>query len=114
MRLKEHLDYLKSVSTQGVHPLITRDTAKKARRAWWVAWEATGFALPIPAACTGPDGQLLYVWDRGRHHLELEIIPGQPAEWFYRDRQSGQLWGEDYRIGDPLPVGAVEKLRFFI
>jgi hypothetical protein len=72
-----------------------------------------GFALPIPAACTGPDGQMLYTWDRGKHHLELEIIPGQSAEYFYRDRETGELWGEDYTIGDPLSPDAIRKLKLF-
>jgi hypothetical protein len=45
--------------------------------------------------------------------LELEIIPGQPAEFFYRDRESGELWAEDYAIGDPLPATAISKLKLF-
>ena len=75
----EHLDYLKRVSTEGNPPPITLGTATSARRAWQAIWQASGFSMPVPAACTGPDGEMFYSWDRGRHHLELEIIPGQPS-----------------------------------
>jgi len=108
----EHLDFLKRVSAGDDAP-ITPETATLAKRAWQMIWLASGRAIPVPAACTGPDGKMFYSWDRGRHHLELEIIPGQDAEFFYRDRETGHLWGEDYRIGDPLPAEAVAKLRFF-
>jgi hypothetical protein len=114
LQLKEHLDYLKEVSSKGDHPLITAATAVEARKAWWVVWEATGFALPIPAACTGPDGQMLYSWDNNEHHLELEIILGQPSEIFYKNRVTMYLWGESYNVGDPLPAAALEKLKLFI
>lgn len=113
-QVREHLAYLKRVSTQGTPPLITTETATQARRAWWAVWEATGFALPVPAASSGPDGEMFYSWDRGWHHLELEIIPGQPAEFFYRNRVTGELWGADYIIGDPIPVDAINKLKLFI
>ena len=57
---------------------------------------------------------MFYSWDKGRHHLELEIIPGKVAEFFYRDRETGTLWGEDYTIGDVLPSEGVDKLELFI
>lgn len=106
--------HIKRVSTQGTPPLITTETATQARRAWWAVWEATGFALPVPAASSGPNGEMFYSWDRGRHHLELEIISRQPAEFFYRNRVTGELWGADYIIGDPIPVDAINKLKLFI
>jgi hypothetical protein len=108
----EHLDFLKQVST-GERPPITAETAFLASKAWQLIWKASDYKMPVPAACTGPDGRMFYSWDRGRHHLELEIIPGQPAEFFYRDRETEQLWGEDYRIGDTLSSEAIAKLRFF-
>lgn len=112
-RLIEHLNYLRSVSS-GARSLISPETAKQAMLAWCTMWEATGFALPIPDACTGPDGKMLYSWDRGKDHLELEIIPGQASEFFYRDRESGYLWGEDYIIGEPLSQEALKRIKLFI
>ena len=109
----EHLAYLKRVS-ESDQPLISPQTAKMARIAWQMIWNASGFAMPVPAACTGPDGEMYYSWDRGRHHLELEIIPGQPAEFFYRNRETEELWGEDYNIGDPLSADAIQKLKLLV
>jgi len=109
----EHLKYLREVST-GNDPLISPDTALLAVRAWRLIWAASNGKMPIPAACTGPDGQMLYAWDQGRHHLELEIIPQRPAEFFYKDRETRELWGEDYTIGDPIPAEAVERFKFFM
>ena len=113
-QVTEHLEYLKEVSTKGANPPITPETAALARKAWYAVWESTENALPIPAACTGPDGQMLYTWDRDRHHLELEIIPGQAAEFFYRDRTTGTLWGEDYVVGSELSAEAIQKLKLFL
>jgi hypothetical protein len=109
---KKHLEYLTRVSTSEC-AVITPTTAVLAARAWRDIWTASRGQMSIPAACTGPDGEMFYSWDRGRHHLELEIIPGQPAEFFYRDRETEQFWGDDYTIGDPLPARVVEKLTLF-
>ncbi len=108
----QHREYLNRVSA-GERPSITLETAAKAMKAWNAIWIASGGLMPIPAACTGPDGEMFYSWDRGRHHLELEIIPGQHAEFFYRDRETEQLWGEDYNIGEPLSAEAIQKLQLF-
>ena len=108
----EHLNFLKRVST-GESPPITPETALRASKAWRLLWKASDFKIPVPSAGTGPDGEMFYAWNAGRHHLELEIIPGQPAEFFYRDRESGEFWGEDYETDKPLPAGVVSKLALF-
>lgn len=108
----QHLEYLKRVST-GERAKISPETAALAMRAWRSIWQAANGHISVPAACTGPDGEMFYSWDRGRHHLELEIIPGQPAEFFYRDRETERFWGEDYTIGDPLPAEVVAALPLF-
>ncbi len=110
---REHEMYLKEVSSVGAPPPITPETALLARMAWQTILDAFS-TMPVPAACTGPDGEMFYSWDRGRHHLELEIIPGKPSEFFYRDRETEDLWGEDYNVGDPLSAEALTKLRLFI
>jgi hypothetical protein len=111
-RHAEHLRYLARVS-MGERALITPATAELAMRAWHTIWTASRGQMPIPAACTGPGGQMLYAWDHGRHHLELEIFPQKAAEFFYKDRQTRELWGEDYNVGDPLPDEALKKFKLF-
>lgn len=110
----KHVKYLVEVSTKGDTPLISRQTASRAKEAWMAILEATDYRMPVPAACTGPGGEMFYSWDRGRHHLELEIIPGGPAEFFYRDRETEDLWGEDYEVGTTLAPPMIEKLNLFL
>lgn len=114
---QEHLSYLKRVSTEGSPPLITRETAQAAWIAWiaWLAvWQTSGEKMPIPSACTGPDGVMFYSWDKDRHHLELEIFPDKDAEFFYRDRETGEFWGEEYKICGSLPNELAQYLPLFI
>ena len=110
--LELHLDFLKQISTVP-HPSVSLATATAARIAWFAIWRASNYAIPLPAACTGPDGKLAYAWDRDEHHLELEFIPNQPAEFFYRNRATRELWGEDYIVGSRLSEEAIDKLKFF-
>jgi hypothetical protein len=74
---------------------------------------ATGGRMPIPAAMTGHVGTMFYAWDCGRHHLELEFTAGESAYFFYGDRDSGESWGQEYMIGDPLPDRVLAVLDHF-
>ena len=76
--------------------------------------EALSKALSVPDASYGPDGQFLFLWDKGEHHLELEIEPSGAGYFFYRNRTSGTLWDYDYKIGDTFALGILEKLRLFV
>lgn len=100
----EHADFLERVSST---------TANLAATAWRLVREASGGRMRVPDAAAGPDGEMFYSWDDRRHHLELEIISGQPSEWFYRDRETGDFWGEDWSLGEPLPEKAVVALELF-
>jgi GNAT superfamily N-acetyltransferase len=111
---EEHLGFLRQVSTEGNPPPIAPLTAQMAEIAWQEILKASAYMMAVPSACTGPDGEIFYSWDSGRHHLELEIIPAKPAEFFYRDRETEQVWGDDYIIGEPLPPEAVKKLNLFL
>jgi hypothetical protein len=109
----EHKQYLQRVSTEGSPPLITQATAKKSWDLWLAVRSAVGVSIPVPSAGTGPDGQMFYSWDKGIHHLEAEVFPDRAAEFFYRNRQTGELWGEDY-AGGTLPDDLLAKLRLFL
>lgn len=111
--IEEHFAFLKSASSDQDDPQITVATEAMARHVWWLFWQASGQRLPVPAACTGSDGRLLYSWDNGRHHLEFEIIPNEPSEIFYRDRLTGQCWVHEHTLGDRLPSSVVGALANF-
>jgi|GEM_PF-1615165 len=113
-RVVEHFEYLREVS-QPNNQLISPETASIAGRVWFECWSATGFALPVPAACTGPDGQMLYTWDTITHHLELELDPREATgTFFYRNRATGDTWIEDYKPGDAIHPEAIQKLKLFV
>jgi hypothetical protein len=108
----EHLDFLKRVSS-GDEPAITPETASRAAIAWRQIWSASGGKIPVPSACTNADGKVFYSWDSDRYHLDLDIIPGEPAGFFFCDRQTHKYFYEDYQIGSPLPEVVVAKLNHF-
>ena len=110
---EEHRQYLQRVSTEGKPPLIARVTAKKSWDLWLALRIAAGPRLPIPSAGTGPGGVMFYSWDKGDHHLEVEIFPNRDTELFYRNRRTGELWGEDY-AGGALPTDLLAKLSLFV
>ena len=57
-----HAKYLRDVSSGGDRSLISPETASLARRAWRAILEASNFTTPVPAACTGPDGEMFFGW----------------------------------------------------
>lgn len=110
---QEHREYLQRVATERKPPLITQATAKKSWDLWLAVRKATGYSMAVPSAGTGPDGVMFYSWDKGEHHLEAEIFPDRDVEFFYRNRRTGELWGEDY-AGRRVPDGLTEKLLLFV
>lgn len=112
-RHRQHLAFLREAST-GEDASITPEAAIQVADAWSLIRCVTDNRMPVPAAMTGPDGQMFYSWDRGRHHLELVIIPGQPAEFFYRDRETRETWFEEYEVGHRLPDDTVSRLRLLL
>jgi hypothetical protein len=110
-RVQGLVDYLYDVVDQ---ELVTQRLARLAWDAWSALSDSTGNLLSVPDACPGPDGQLLYTWDRGDHHLELELLPDAPAEFFYENDASGEVWEANYIVGEPVPAGAMDKLRLFV
>lgn len=95
----EHSRYLSRMELQGVVP----HAVVKSARAVWDVLRAAVPGLRVPGA-TAFDGRIFYSWDRGRHHLEAEFLPGGTWEWFYTDRETRAVDGADMAPGD-LPSG---------
>jgi hypothetical protein len=110
-RVQGLIDYLDRITANNQ---VTPQMAGLAWEAWNKLSVATENALPVPDAGPGPDGEILYTWDRGEHHFELEILPADPAEFFYRNRNSGELWECEYVIGQPIPEAALAKAQLFL
>lgn len=98
---------------EGKAPSINKEVFNRSGAAWLLIKHETGTLMPIPAACTGPDGEMFFSWDRRRHHLELEIISGEPAYFFYRDRETGQTWSEDHDFEQPFSERLKDAFKLF-
>lgn len=109
-KVVEHYDWLEKQFKSGE---ITASMFARANQYSDLLLDPIKNKMPIPGAATGPDGEMFFGWDKGRHHLELELIPDQPAEWFYRDRETEEIWGEDQNDGDPLPAKVLELMPLF-
>lgn len=108
-RVKGLKSYLERVRQEG---LISGDIADLALRAWNHLTAVTSSGLLVPDACPGPNGDLLYVWDRAHFHLELEFVPGTVPSFFYANRQTGEAWAVDYDLRS-LPDGVWRAFRLF-
>lgn len=88
----EHLAYLKRMVAEGV---VTPELARRAKAIWIVASITAGNELPIPAAAAFTGGPIEYHWEEGAHQLSVEIPATGPCHWFYRNKATGEVWGEE-------------------
>ena len=66
--------------------------------------------------CPPPDmgaaeRQILCVWDKGEHHLELEVFADGDGEWFYMNRETHAVWEEDWKMDAPASQDAKNKVE---
>lgn len=109
--LTAHMKWLFSLPKDVCSPAMVSASI----RSFHMLYDASMWRLSVPAASTGPDGKIHYSWDKGRHHLELEIIPGEQAEFFYSDRENDKgYWGQLWTVGEPLPEMVVKALELVI
>jgi hypothetical protein len=69
-RVQGLVDYLYRIADQ---ELVAPRLARLAWEAWASLSNSMRNTLLVPDACPGPNGELLYTWDRNSDHLELEI-----------------------------------------
>jgi hypothetical protein len=110
-RVQGLVDYLNGIADQ---ELVTPRLARLAWQAWTALSNSMSNALLVPDACPGPNGELLYTWGRDGHHLELEIFADAPAEFFYENDSSGEVWESAFVIGEPVPPEVLDRLRLFV
>jgi hypothetical protein len=92
--------YLDTAVNDGV---VSRETADKALR----LWESLHDQIRPPSVGISSGGHVLYTWDAGVHHLEIEIFANEPMEFFYLNRSTDEDW---LAVGDVLPDGLAEKI----
>lgn len=70
--------------------------------------------LEIPDACPGESDNFMFVWDKSDNYLECEIFGNGAVEFFYRNRSTNELWGEDITVDAKLTPAIVKKLKLFV
>jgi hypothetical protein len=92
---------------------VTDATRQLAWSAWTSLAKITSRKLIVPDVGIGPDGQILFSWNRNNHHFEMEVFPSGIAELFYLNFDTNEDWEAEYQIGDVFPGDAYNKLALF-
>ena len=69
--------------------------------------------LAAPSLDFMSEGRVLLTWNQGEHHLDIEIIPNAPIEFFYRNRNTDETWEYEYEAGAKLPHEVFQYINKF-
>ncbi|HYI08972.1 MAG TPA: hypothetical protein VEK57_07855 [Thermoanaerobaculia bacterium] len=84
--------------------------AAAAERLWRSIRPVAG-SVSVPDAVATETGGIFMSWDRGDHHVEIELMSTGRYDWFYRNRRTGHYGGgEDF----PTQVLAPELLSLLL
>jgi hypothetical protein len=67
----------------------------------------------VPDTGVGPDGEILYTWNKDEHHFELEIFSNGLGEFFYLNHQTNEMWEHEFEVGDSIPEEVKDRLKLF-
>jgi len=93
-------EYRSSLTTKG---LLSAPRGAQLETMWQAISRNVAFA-PAPQAALAEDGTFVMSWDRGQHHLEIEMLANGSFEWFYMDSGGSSREGEEEQ-----PVGAISS-----
>lgn len=87
----------------------------------WQIWErlrshflSNGLCLEVPDACPGQKNNFMYTWSKGEHYFECEIFGSKEVEFFYRNRNSSEVWGEDTTLEQDFSTAVLDKATLFV
>lgn len=69
--------------------------------------------LEVPDACPGQRDNFMYTWSKAEYYLECEIFSSGEVEFFYRNRDSGEVWGEDTTLEQGFSTTIFDKAALF-
>jgi hypothetical protein len=78
------------------------------------SFDGQGLCLKVPDACPGLNNNFMYTWSNADHYLECEIFGTGEIEFFYKDRNNGQVWGEDTTLEKGFSTDILDKAALFI
>jgi len=100
--------YLDRIQLDG---FISVEVKRKALLMWQRLYSVLGARLSVPDACPDEDGQILYTWDRGEHHFEVEIAPDGDVGFFYMNRIQLSSWERNIAFEQKIPAEVHAVLR---
>ena len=115
--LRVYLDSLKNEAR------VTGETefSERILNLSWSVWErltslfqARGQWLEVPDACPGSKNNFMYTWSKSEHYLECEIFGTGEIEFFYRNRNTGEVWGDDTTLDQRFSRDILDKASLFI
>lgn len=89
-RERAWIQYLRGLARSETLPSFMVEAAERL----WNGIRATAGSSSVPDAAVTETGGIFMSWDRGDHHLEIELNPDGQYEWFYRNRRTGEYGGE--------------------
>ncbi len=113
-------NYLESLRSEARSNNETEFTIKALNIAWQVwndlkdHFQQKGLCLEVPDACPGSQDNFMYTWSKAEHYFECEIFGNGEVEFFYRNRSTGEVWGEDTTLEQGFSTAIFEKTAIFV
>jgi hypothetical protein len=114
--LQYYLESLKSEAVESFESQFTLTVLDYSWQTWKFLsdyFSARSLYLEVPDACPGQNNDFMYTWSRAEHYLECEIFGNGVVEFFYRNRSSGKVWGEDTTLEQGFTTSILEKVELF-
>jgi hypothetical protein len=111
--------YLESLKSEALENNESQFTVAVLEYSWQVWKSLSNYfsskdsCLEVPDACPGDNNDFMYTWSKAEHYLECEIFGSGAIEFFYRNRKSGDVWGEDTTLGQDFSISILEKVALF-
>ena len=114
--LQFYLESLKSETCEINESQFTVTVLEYASKVWndlSLSFSRNNSCLEVPDACPGQSDDFMYTWSRAEHYLECEIFGNGIVEFFYRNRNSGEVWGEETTLEQSFSTSILKKVSIF-
>jgi hypothetical protein len=114
--LQIYLESLKSEAQESYESQFTVAVLEYSWQTWnalSIYFSRKSLRLEVPDACPGQDNDFMYTWSKSEHYLECEIFGNRTIEFFYRNRNSGEVWGEETTLEQGFSTSILGKVSIF-
>ncbi len=114
--LQAYLDSLRSEALENNEVDFTLAVLAHSWQAWKLLsdyFSNKDLCLEVPDACPDQKNNFMFTWSKSEHYLECEIFGNGEIEFFYRNRKSGKVWGEDTTLEQGFSASILEKASIF-